>query len=287
MEEGPNIFKTEVAPLDPYSGEPLAQMKGEGSVDGSDDSDRQRSHSCCSGVEMTRKYRRDGYGALPTDEEGYKQEESWQSWCVPLFYLPAFTCALVLVFVIVMAVTDPEKPFWDGKWHLGLHDKRPSGKDASFAALNNGSMHIIPLINKDLVEYYGEIEIGTPPQKFLVCYDTGSGTLWVPSSSCTSCDSHSRTRNKYNGAASSTYKQIQAAHTLNYGKGMIVGSEVRDTVGVTFPVVVPARGDRTGEGVTDKTLVVPQQLFLQANKISLAGDLVNTYFDGVMGLAKV
>ncbi|XP_069802048.1 gastricsin-like [Dendropsophus ebraccatus] len=78
--------------------------------------------------------------------------------------------------------------------------------------------------------YYGQISIGTPPQNFLVLFDTGSSNLWVPSASCQSaaCGNH----NVFNPSQSSTYTSNGQQFTMSYGSGSVSGVFGYDTVTV-------------------------------------------------------
>ncbi|NXS46063.1 PEPC protein, partial [Balaeniceps rex] len=67
--------------------------------------------------------------------------------------------------------------------------------------------------------YFGEISLGTPPQNFLVLFDTGSSNLWVPSTYCQmpACVNHTR----FNPSKSSTFTYNGQSYTIAYGSGAL------------------------------------------------------------------
>ncbi|NWH48432.1 PEPC protein, partial [Fregata magnificens] len=67
--------------------------------------------------------------------------------------------------------------------------------------------------------YFGEISIGTPPQNFLVLFDTGSSNLWVPSAYCQTpaCFNHA----KFKPSDSSTFTPNGQTYTISYGSGAL------------------------------------------------------------------
>jgi len=80
-------------------------------------------------------------------------------------------------------------------------------------------------------QYYGVVEIGTPPQSFQVIFDTGSSNLWVPKVGCTHCGlpfiSH---KSKYDDSKSSTYVADGSDFEIQYGSGSVSGFFSRDDV---------------------------------------------------------
>ncbi|KAK6796486.1 hypothetical protein RDI58_004187 [Solanum bulbocastanum] len=122
---------------------------------------------------------------------------------------------------------------------------------------------IVALKNYMDAQYFGEIGVGTPPQKFTVIFDTGSSNLWVPSSKCyfsVPCFFHA----KYKSSLSSTYKKNGESAAIQYGSGAISGFFSEDNVKV---------GD----------LVVTDQEFIEATREPSVTFLV-AKFDGILGL---
>ncbi|KZS98446.1 acid protease [Sistotremastrum niveocremeum HHB9708] len=105
--------------------------------------------------------------------------------------------------------------------------------------LSPSSVSLEDYFNGTDLQWFGSIQVGTPPQNFTVVFDTGSFDLEIPGVSCTSCTN----QNKFNGSASSSFQDLQSQSTITFATGVgvdpVVNNDyqlkldgVRDTISV-------------------------------------------------------
>ncbi|KAI0666019.1 acid protease [Trametes maxima] len=113
------------------------------------------------------------------------------------------------------------------------------------------------------LEWAGTISIGTPAQKFLIDFDTGSSDLWVPSSSCSS--STCRSKKRYSASSSSSGSKKSGSFQIQYGDGSTVSGPVYT------------------ESVNVAGVSVKNQYFSPVT--TLSSSFANDPIDGLLGLA--
>lgn len=88
-------------------------------------------------------------------------------------------------------------------------------------------------------QYYGIVELGTPPQSFTVVFDTGSSNLWVPQVGCKNCGYWwSGGKHKFDHEKSSSYKADGADFHIQYGSGDVKGIFSVDDVTLAQDIVI-------------------------------------------------
>jgi len=89
---------------------------------------------------------------------------------------------------------------------------------------NFGGKEDIVINDFQNAQYYGEVSVGTPGQKFNVIYDTGSSNLWIPGK----CGFRCITKSKFDASKSSSYVENGTSFDIQYGSGPVSGKVEQD-----------------------------------------------------------
>uniref|UniRef100_A0AC35EW61 Peptidase A1 domain-containing protein n=1 Tax=Panagrolaimus sp. PS1159 TaxID=55785 RepID=A0AC35EW61_9BILA len=120
----------------------------------------------------------------------------------------------------------------NGLWNIYLKHRKEYMRAKIANLSNNSTDGEIDEVLKNYMDaqYYGEISIGSPPQKFSVLFDTGSSNLWIPSKKCSWTDVPCYFHNKYDSTSSSTYEADGREMEIKYGTGSMKGFISKDKV---------------------------------------------------------
>eukprot|EP00529_Nitzschia_sp_RCC80_P021465 CAMPEP_0113456344 /NCGR_PEP_ID=MMETSP0014_2-20120614/8838_1 /TAXON_ID=2857 /ORGANISM="Nitzschia sp." /LENGTH=413 /DNA_ID=CAMNT_0000347793 /DNA_START=57 /DNA_END=1298 /DNA_ORIENTATION=+ /assembly_acc=CAM_ASM_000159 len=91
-------------------------------------------------------------------------------------------------------------------------------------------------------QYFGVVEIGSPPQEFTVIFDTGSSNLWIPKVGCSHCGiPFIGQKHKFDHDKSSTYTEDGSDFEIMYGSGSVKGFFSLDDVLLADDIVINAQ----------------------------------------------
>merc|ERR1711988_344534 len=132
------------------------------------------------------------------------------------------------------------------------------------------AIHEDALADRGNMQYFGNIQMGTPAQTFKVVFDTGSFILWVPDSVCKgyACQHHNQfaVHDSKSGEILGVKNGVVSMAYIKYGTGSMYGVRASDTVKVG-------------------TLSVPHAGVLVATKEN--GQVFKlSPFDGVLGFSR-
>ncbi|KAK4467361.1 hypothetical protein MN116_008870 [Schistosoma mekongi] len=121
------------------------------------------------------------------------------------------------------------------------------------------------LINFRNLQYYGEVSVGTPPQRLRVLFDTGSTDTWLASRRCWFLDIFCWLFSFYDSAKSSTYKSDGSSFDVKYLYGSFSGIWSIDTIWIN-------------------SLVIRNQAFAEMTNIFNWDYFIGEY-DGIIGMS--